>query len=156
MVQMETIHHLYLDAQLTHQKVGVEVPLLQFMLQVPVDLEVVDLVRLMEDQELKDVVTHLLQLHLKVTMADPQLALPELIPVVAVAVERLELEELFPEVQAEPVVLVDVFMELVTQAVVAAEEILLGLEDQVVVEQERAQIMMELTEEPISVVEVVE
>jgi hypothetical protein len=47
-------------------------------------------------------------------------------------------------------------MELVTQAVVAAEEILLGLEDQVVVEQERAQIMMELTEEPISVVEVVE
>jgi hypothetical protein len=71
-------------------------------------------------------------------------------------VERLELEELFPEVQAEPVVLVDVFMELVTQAVVAAEEILLGLEDQVVVEQERAQIMMELTEEPISVVEVVE
>jgi hypothetical protein len=68
------------------------------MLQVPVDLEVVDLVRLMEDQELKDVVTHLLQLHLKVTMADPQLALPELIPVVAVAVERLELEELFPEV----------------------------------------------------------
>jgi hypothetical protein len=110
----------------------------------------------MEDQELKDVVTHLLQLHLKVTMADLQLALPELIPVVAVAVERLELEELFPEVQAEPVVLVDVFMELVTQAVVAAEEILLGLEDQVVVEQERAQIMMELTEEPISVVEVVE
>jgi hypothetical protein len=78
--------------------VVVEVQQPQFMLQVPVDLEVVDLVRLMEDQELKDVVTHLLQLHLKVTMADLQLALPELIPVVAVAVERLELEELFPEV----------------------------------------------------------
>jgi hypothetical protein len=98
MVQMETIHHLYLDAQLTHQKVGVEVPLLQFMLQVPVDLEVVDLVRLMEDQELKDVVTHLLQIHLKVVMVDLQLVLPELIPVVVVAVEQPELEEVLLEV----------------------------------------------------------
>jgi hypothetical protein len=52
----------------------------------------------MEDQELKDVVTHLLQIHLKVVMVDPQLVLPELIPVVVVAVEQPELEEVLLEV----------------------------------------------------------